>query len=446
MNWNNDLQQTLSTQLNDSRKSVPKTPEQKPLIMSKEDRCGAANSRTWIEIVRMTDQTIPFESLALGPPDTFAKMYADRRKAFAGYDLRRRDAYRLQIQLSSEYSGSSIVVNALSVAEVVPFGVFLILALFTILGFQQASYRTQLRTLLENDSGHGRALSAAKAQFFAGPPLRDGLGLKKHFVVSPEAIITSSLCFSVIVLLLSVVSTFILNLVHLTDSILFSYPFALYASLVVLTWSLIVTRKAYLGGDRRGHESTRLLMKRLQKFSNVLTLSFVTLGLLSLALPWAVSDSFEAAFKGYQFVLKQRSTGRLINYTTYALDPKIFRDVRLQVSLALVFLLVCALCALLGSHLGKRLAAVLVHAQSLLAFVVFFLGVYYLIYMSTLEYESLFTGPWLDRLSAYPFFSGSEGASMMLFDPAYGFWIFLCSCLTLALLALLQSPETLRPD
>jgi hypothetical protein len=55
VNWNNDLQQTLSTQLNDSRESVPKTPKQKPLIMSKEDRCGAANSRTWIEIVRMTD-------------------------------------------------------------------------------------------------------------------------------------------------------------------------------------------------------------------------------------------------------------------------------------------------------------------------------------------------------------------------------------------------------
>src|SRR6267154_1393142 len=53
------------------------------------------------------------------------------------YDQKRKTAYRLEIGLSAEYGESKIIVNALSVAELVPFVVTILFAIIVVLGFQQ---------------------------------------------------------------------------------------------------------------------------------------------------------------------------------------------------------------------------------------------------------------------------------------------------------------------
>jgi hypothetical protein len=172
----NTLQQRLTAEVNKTLKPVQaKLP---PVTFSAEDTCGSGSSRTWIEITRQTDEELPPEHLLDFSPDYIKQSEDEKTKAFADYDIQRHTAYRLQIQLSSEYSGSTIIVNALTVAKGIPFCTFLILAVVLILGFQQSAYRRRLRILLLSKSGDHLNESMAETQFFGAPLIRDSFSLE----------------------------------------------------------------------------------------------------------------------------------------------------------------------------------------------------------------------------------------------------------------------------
>jgi hypothetical protein len=146
------------------------------------------------------------------------------------------------------------------------------------------------------------------------------------------------------------VSTFLLNLVQLTDSIVLSYPFALYASLIVLVCVMVVTRKSYAElaqtkAEHQKHDSNW----RASRESKWLTLIPTVIAFVSLGFPWVTESSEDGDFfRGFKFLLNQRPTGELFNYKTYAFSPAVFRDVRIQVTIAVVFLAVGILDALFG--------------------------------------------------------------------------------------------------
>jgi hypothetical protein len=131
--------------------------------------------------------------------------------------------------------------------------------------------------------------------------------------------------------------------------------------------------------------------------------------------------------------LNQRPSGESFNYTTYAFSPSIFRDVRIQVTIAVVFLVLCTLHALFGFR-AKRLGMLLHQIRQLFAGCVFALSIYCVFYIALLEYESVYWVPWLDKLG-YRGSANAKGYSMIWYDPAYGFWIFLVSCLLLVWLS-----------
>jgi hypothetical protein len=329
----NAVRKRLTEEVNKSLESRPDIPKSQPFILSSEDECHIGSSRNWIEITRNTDEAIPLEapiSPAIPPLDFIAKAADEKWKAFADYDIQRHAAYRLQIQLSSQYSGSTIIVNALTVAKVIPFCVFVVLAILLILGFQQSAYRKRLRVLVRNKTGDGLSEAMAETQFFAAPLDRDPSRPEKYLAVSPVDLAIGALSVAVVLLLIGIVSTFLLNLVQLTDSIVLSYPFALYASLIVLVGVMVVTRNSYAEFTQPKAEHQKLDSNwRPSREARWLTLASALVAFVSLALPWVThSGEDDDFFRGFWFLLNQRPTGELANYTTYAFSPAIFRDAR----------------------------------------------------------------------------------------------------------------------
>ena len=443
----NAVQKRLTDEVNKSLESRPDIPKSQPLLWSPEDQCHIGSSRNWIEITRNTDETLPLETSlnpATPPLDFIVKAANEEWKAFANYDIQRRAAYRLQIQLSSEYSGSTIVVNALTVAKVVPFCVFLVLAVVLILGFQQSAYRRQLRALVRNKVPEDLLEAMAETQFFAAPLDRDPSRPENYLAASPVALAIGALSVALILLLVGIVSTFLLNLVQLTDSIVLSYPFALYASLILLIGVTVITQKSYAEfAQRKVVHQEHDCNWRPSRESKWLTLASALIACVSLAFPWVTESSKDGdSFRGFKFLLKQRPTGELFSYKTYSFSPAIFRDVRIQVTIALAFVAACILDALFGFPRTKRLVVLLHQVRRLLAICVFALSVYVVFYMAFLEYESIYWVPWLDKLG-YQGPAGAKGYSLLFYDPAYGFWLFLLCSLFLVWLSF--TTETDRP-
>jgi hypothetical protein len=441
----NSVQKRLVKEANKSSESRPDMPKLEPLLLSSEDQCHIGTARNWIEITKDTDEQLPFQTSINPSLDFMAKAEDEKRRAFADYYMQRHEAYRLQIQLSAEYSGSTIIVNALTVAKVIPFCVFLLLTIVLILGFQQTAYRRQLRALVLKKTGDELSLAMAETQFFAASLDPDPSHPEKCLAVSPIGLTITVVSAALLLLTTIIVWTFLLTLVQLTDSIILSYPFMLYASVILLSGILIITRESYLRGAESDTErDKRNYANPLSPGSKWLTLVSASVAGFSLVFPWATeSNSDEGAFlRGFEFLLNQRPTGHLLGFTTYALSPSIFRDVRIQVNVAVAFLVICLADVLLPLCRIKTIMVFLHQVRRLLAVCVLILSVYYLAYMAFLLYESTYWVPWLDKLG-YQGSPTAKGWSMMFYDPAYGFWMFLLCCLLLIWLSLKNTPDRL---
>ena len=431
----NVIQRRLTEEVNKSLKTKPKIPKAVPVVFSSVDFCQTTPSRTWIEVTRNIDETTPdiFATSPPSPPELsfLAEFAASKKKAFEDYDKQRYAAYRIQIQLSSEYSGSTITLNALSVAKVVPFCILGVLAMVVALGFQQASYKRQLRSLLLSASDK-IALVMAETQFLAAPLRRRGSRLIKYLEVYPLGFAIASLSVAVVLSLIGLTSTFVLNLIHLTDSVILSYPFALYGSITLLACALLITRKSYIANTQPdSEESDERRASPLSSSAKWLTIFGVIAATVSLGFRWATNTvDPESFFKGFEFLLNQQPTGQLFNFMTYDLSPQVFRDARIQVTVATIFLFVCVLDALFRSNQANPVIAFLRETRTFLAIGVLALAVYFLMYMGTLQYEAVYWVPWLDQF-AYQGSANAKGYPMIFYNPAYGFWIFLSCCLLL---------------
>jgi hypothetical protein len=465
VNQDNDVQKS---EIDTIRESEPNS-KQHATILDPADTCSTHASRIWIESTRYHDETIPLESSLIFPK--IAGILKDRPKAFADYDVQRRDAYRLQIHLSSEYSAGSVEVNALSVAEVIPFVLFIVLAAYFILGFQDTAYRAQLCALLAEDKDEADGLRQARTQFLTGPPLRNDSSFARHLVISPEGLATGTLLIALLVLFVKVVSVFILNLVHLTDTIFSGYPFKLYLSVSVLILLLASTRRSYcpsrsfacklglatavqrcshhLSGclawlERKRSPAFKLLTnvkKQGPRFFRWLPAALAVAGSLSLLLPWAVGGLKEDSIAGVNFAVKQHAEGQSRGFAEFAINPTVFDEMRFQMYVALVFLLVCFLHAVWHPRVIGSVAKIVRNMQTFLAAGVLFLAVNFLMYLGILQYETMIPTPWpmdIFDLQGGPI---AKGWPLSFYNPAYGFWIFFACCLILTFISLAGGPN-----
>jgi len=411
---------------------------------SAEPWCTPAGVRSYIEGDRAANEMFsPALWGGVEPNDVFQKFsrrYKDKLKEFAEYDAKRRAAYRMQLQVSSEYSGSNIILDAISVAEVVPFCVLVVLAVVLLLGIQQTRYKAPLFPALKKEDGGNLAAAIARAQFFVRESPRTGSSLSRYFVLSPEGLATGALFIAVLVLFGAVLLAFIVNVVHLTDSIFFNYLFWLYGTAFVLAWLVIRTRKSYLEPVDRPPDLPREGndLGQPTKWQRSSGIVLALLGFVCLALPWAQGLG---TLRGYQFLLKQQAMHEFGQFVQYPLRPMVFREAQVQVYTALLFLLVCAADSVLRSRVAKRAARALHKIRTVAAIGILFFSLNLLVYMGILEYVSEAGTPWsVANMFSQGILEKAAGYTMDFYNPAYGFVIFLGCCLLLVWLSLRQGP------
>ncbi len=186
INQDNDILKSVGDRTNEWLAKREKEPLETHFRKA-DEYCSGRGSRRWIEVIRSMDLQFPLIATP-GLPDDVTAWLGQRPKAFADYDTQRRASYRLNIKLSSEYSESSVEGNTLAVAEIVPFCIFIALTAYFILGFQEDSYRTQSRLLLQTreDEGRETGLVLAETQFFAHPLVAKSSPLTRLLVWSPS--------------------------------------------------------------------------------------------------------------------------------------------------------------------------------------------------------------------------------------------------------------------
>ncbi len=461
---NNEMQTSLAASAHAATPSV----NLQPLIIDPRSTCVSPTSRIWIESTRYNDETYPLDrpivpGSSTGLPDDVVQIVKNERQAFSAYDSERRSAYRLQIHLSSEYSSGSVELNALSVAELLPFCILLILTIYFVLGFQETAYRTHLRSLLEikpADEG-GSKLSVASTQFFVGPSLTDHSSLARYFVVSPDRLATLTLLVVVFVLLFKVISVFIFNLIHLTDTIFESYPFALYAAAFAVICVLMFTRQAYFASDpahgrppfARGLVFLRQLPTRLlvnlehgwPRLFRWTPAGLAIVGFISLVLPWAYSSDGDL-YAGLEFILNQSPEvlPGTAGFQWYDINPRVFSEMRLHLVVALLLLLTCGLyCGFFRS--SGKVARILRKTLTSLAYLAIFLSLDFVMYLGILQYQSDTPSSWPMDLMPLQGTSIGRGKPMVFYNPTFVFWVFFACCLVSAWFAL-SSKRNRRPD
>ena len=337
----------------------------------------------------------------------------------------------MRINLSSEFSGSSVEANTLAVAKFVPFCLAAALVAYFILGFQEECYRRQLERAVKRTVRDRPTLDLAHAetQFFTLARRFAWYDPGSWFVLSPDRIAKGVLLLAVLFSLWNVVATFITGLIHLTDTIFFGYPFNLYLAsclaLLVLVQTRRIYRPRYRALRRTGRRSARLMSRRLRKWVSA---SASILGICSLGLPWAVPDWGDETKWGYEFLLANRVDSQSFWGPTYQFDPRVFDQIRAQLWLAIAFLIGAGLWAMLRRRPSSRLFRFLRETRKITAWVVIFLLANYLLYMGILQYEAMVPNPWMD--TGFP--PSGQGWSMINYDPCCGFWIFAGCCATVA--------------
>jgi len=400
---------------------------------------GARNfvegARTANGILLMGWQALSEDEATKQGAEKILKQYVATKLILDEYDAKRRDAFPLQVQLSSEYSGGNIVLNGQFAAKLLPFCVLVVFSIVVVLGFQQASYRRQLISLLPEGPGDDgdRAMRVARGQFFAGfTPGKDSR-LLDWAVLSPDTLAIGGLYLLFGVLFFSVVLSVISDLVHLTDSVLLSYPSALLGMAFVLALLLVRTHQRY----NKLYPGPQPARKRRTRWAFV-TLHWreaglVFIGLVSLVLPWT---SGHASLRGYNFIIKQHGTAQAGGSTSFPVDPNLFVELRCQVVFAVIFLLVSGAHAVMTVHQNRAGASILAKIQYFMGIVVLFFSVDYLTYMGILEYGVGFANNPLNSIFAMFTSTHEFGYPMSTYDPAYGFVIFLVSCFALIWLSI----------
>ncbi len=410
--------------------------------LSDRDWCTASGARTFLEGARAANGILLRGWGSLYQDETtregatkILKMYNEQKQILDEYDTKRHDAFPLQVQLSPEYSGSRIVLNGQFAATLLPFCALIVFSIVLVLGFQQVSYKRQLESSLP-PTGYAdaldRATRIARGQFFAG--LDTGSHFASWGLISPETLTIGCLYLLFGVALFSVVVSVISDLVHLTDSVLMSYPAALLALAFTLALFLSKTRRRYAQLFPRP-SATR---ERRTRWSFVMfhwkEAALAVVGLISLLFPWARGI---ASLRGYNFILRQHGTAQLAGLVSFPIDPKLFLELRAQMVVAVAFVLVCGIHAVLSVRQYRLSATLLARVQYPLAVVVFFLILNYLSYMGILQYGDNFAAnPWPSLMSIVTSDARAYGLPMLFFDPAYGFIVFVASCLGLIWLSI----------
>jgi hypothetical protein len=388
--------------------------------------CSEARAHSYLEAARAFNAFLLPNGLA-NSSEAARKSYFDMQAFFSEYDSKRRSSYDFRFQLSSDISSGEMFANGLTVAEIIPFVILLVSAVVIILGFQQEAYKARL-IAFTHGGGSETALALARTQFFTFSTFaaRQNARRVKWPVLSAERLIIWGLASGVAITAFGVLSAFAENVIHLTDSILFSYTSNLYGFAFLLGFWLVYTRRLYretlefrVGGTET--ESSR------PSFRPAAELCLVAAALASLMLPWASPSGALPSLRGYFFVFRQQAKPGFGGVGIFAVDPRLFSELQWQLAIALAFVLLCGVEVFLGRV--PEPVRRWVHAlRAMLAVLTLFYALNLLLYMGILEYEAIRGTSWGMQNMIFGSLAGRGiGLPLDIYDPSYGFFLFLAA-------------------
>lgn len=390
--------------------------------------CSEAAARSWIELQRR------FNAFYLsGSSGTARQSYLDRAAVLSEYDSKRSASYKFQIQLSSEISSGELYVNALTIAEVVPFVILGLAAMSVVLGFQQRAYRGRLAQLARQEKGAG-VFAVVRTQFFtfSGFASKSGSWGARWPVLSVEGVAIWGLVAALVLAFGGLLSSFAENVVHLTDSTVHNYVSELYGFAFLLGFWLLYTRRVYEERLRASAEGTRVRRARLL-LERAGEISLVVLALAALFLPWAKTRG-GFSLRGYAFVLTEHagpSAGAHLLFppaNVFPVSPPLFSELRWQLGIALIFIVVCGVEALLRQRFQSTMRGWIRAVRAALATATLYWSLNLLLYMSILEYEAIRgTGVGGHSVLFGLLTGATPGLPLDVYDPSYGFLIFLAA-------------------
>ncbi len=397
--------------------------------------CTEGTARYSLEGARASNALFP-EVLA-NSSEAARKPYFDTQNLLSEYDSKRKSSYDFRIQLSSEVSSGEMFVNGLTVAEIILFVILGVVAIAIILGFQQEAYKAQLTAFTDDDKS-ATALALVRTQFFtfSTVAVRQNVRRIKWPVLSAEGLVIWGLTAGLALTWGGLLSAFAENVIHLTDSILFNYLSNLYGFAFLLAFWLVYTRRVYretleLHADRTGAQALKQFFSRpLAEFC------LVAAAFAALLLPWASSDLALPSLRGYFFIFPEQPKAGFGGVSTFAINPRLFSELRWQFAVALMFVLLCGADVFLA-RIAKPLRSWVHALRASLAVATLFYSLNLLLYMGILEYEAIRGSSWgLSNMIFGSLAGRGVGWPLDFYDPSYGFFVFLAASSVLIWLSL----------
>jgi hypothetical protein len=394
--------------------------------------------------------------------DPLAKEFKD----ISELEQQERDQYLAEASLP--YLKTTVRLNTLVLADVWPFIVLLTLGGAAAISMRQRACEIVLAFALKEEDSSTNRKSLVPVELTMGRLTKcrnhkcDYLLYRKPLVIVPETLLSTVLSLAAVYLSLKLVALYNSTEIHSTFSILFSYYSLIWAVLVLLALCLAKTKSYFdeyvvtvLGQPVHGarahwmlgllrHKSAQKPPRRNGIDAAVkvcrLTVPFIGLGSLTLPFvwPWGI--------RGYQLLLSQKPMPATVltggtRIDMFRIDPFTYRELRVQLGLAVLFLAVWVLGEITAFFNHEKVSESIGKLKLRFGYLILFLAGNFLMYLGVLQFESE-QNPGPDILNSFfpEGLVGPHGMSLIFADPGSAAWVFIFVCSALALLSVAQRP------
>jgi hypothetical protein len=371
----------------------------------------------------------------------------------------RENAYNLEFGMA--YVKNNVFVNALTVIDFWPLVLLCTFAGVIAITMRQRACEIMLSAMIQDSSKtEERAVQSASTGFLVGDLKSASLGgervavYMRPLILLPEPLITTCLLIAILYFSIGLPETEMPSLFELNSTVFGYHTFVILVG-CFLAFVLLKTR-AYYESKIRAATGTRVLSwaefgiakwkqpirsavsKRTVDQIGVYFLSAVVLG--SLFLPWIGKWQL----RGFQLLLPQKPISQKGSIIFYKMDPWIIREMRIQLAVAIAFVVLMLVCVLARYRHKWR---VLVDVCYYSALGILALIVNLVVYLALLDYNSqrailnavftMFLGPGGSLTSM----DTPRGIPLVMQYPMYGFFVFMVSLAGLCLWAILRRPS-----
>jgi len=399
-----------------------------------------------------------------------AEVLESRVNEIENFAQKRRDAYRIDFVLP--YLRRTLTINAIDLANSVPFIMIGMLTTLFILRLRQRVYEVVLAFLNASEKDPSKlakmqVLTGFRAGKLTRHEPRGGGGVvwvyRRPFGVFPEGL---GLCATVVAVAYG--SWTLLPSSSLATDPTYSMFFNFYGVLFTAIWlALFLLRRTWMYHQARMSDVTGAPVKsyvayqvsqlvesvsirsgwvpRYARLTRGLLLAFVGIAAFaSLFSPWAEPNLARVKpFRGFDFLRSQQPLriGTLggKSYSFFPLEPHVFTEMRVVLIISIIFLI---LCVAVGSRLlvTKARDARLWAAQKYFALAVLLLAGYVFFYLIGLDYvqapsaqaSQMFAMDFIPPPLGGPLFF--RGYPLVFYNPLPAFWIYFASCVAMALI------------